>query len=1296
MLFSAFLRVIALLSLLFASSLLLRPLCAQAPKKESIAEIFKTTLADAANSNKILRKRLSLIPPDLKEVAKERLKQLAIVGEAMVADDADAEELKKELKSVLIANFVPDANLALPGLFVAEPELDFSKLVMLTVPVTQWQSESNKNPKLDGSLFVDFFYEGKDRRLVALVEDAAQQPELVKLVKLTDDKKITLGSVVNKQKLLPTLQKKLANDRGLDSALCQRSRLDRVYWARVRNTQRVEYTGVSIAPATAKATLNARLEVEVADIVEELKKNDLLANLAKKPPVADGGLTMLADPLKTTQESLAGDAVLDGSFLHTLRYDEQGSLILTGLLGEESARAALVSRLSKELLDKKIIREGEDLRKGMAGVVSVEWAKKLQTLREDFAKGKGRSAIEADPLRRTWIQRAFFERGTTEEDRVTATIRVQAICLDSPKNAEPLRKELTEAFSARLPDVRKLRYEAELGKAEKIAETFAITPILELQKKVIAEKLDGSLFTDATYTAEGTLVLAAMAAEPRHRESLEKLGANARLSKQLLPKDKVEVKIAESEQTWTKFLSESRMNFRLGNDDLSQQTRLDRAWLDYGADRGELHIHFAGVCILLADKTQTREAIDKRLAEVRPAIKQRPKVVSTELVHLDNPSRMLQDALEGEANPARDGMLFGPATFAPAGNLQIPLMVADAKQTAIAATILERRQRDIPEAIGRTGAKLDAPTTFDLANFIVRMSSRLADDAKIGRYARLDRGYFVYSKEHLGKLDLLARGLLIFVPGGVEDESELTKFYQKEARFLLPDSVGDLVIVRAKKDMIINPASKLQQRVAQIVDLDGVGISQSYFDARRRLVFAGVWRGIGQKDRLTDITKLYLSLLDGDPAKNGLEFQCESISSDTLLKDLRRWTAEKLEETWIERLYFDARGTLKIQGYFADPADQAKIKAKLQELIQRHPQFKGRYTLENLQGRRNSAERKASPELVRVAFVAPPIKAATGPAPMPEPVLDLRGQKPLAPLVRESLQGPLKDSQPLPLPEWDGLRIERGSYTAEGKFNLVGLCDTEEQKNQLVEYLTERRNKTDFRDALARGIELADLKSVPLAPMLERLRKVMPYIQSFDGLKVVGAHHDVENRLVLRSHRIGELADDAKPQMQKLLQGHPLYRERVTKGLRWYFLTKQDRDITIAPPLLRKALNDLREALYEPKGADPEKEQTRKTKAINRAEESLTTSLSHDPKVSTTWYARAMVELLNGDEQAATRDLRRMVLLENAPETGDERRRDRLRMTEKLQGEVRRKLNRLHLQAMREVDAAKLMGSEGK
>src|SRR5581483_3857033 len=109
-----------------------------------------------------------------------------------------------------------------------------------------------------------------------------------------------------------------------------------------------------------------------------------------------------------------------------------------------------------------------------------------------------------------------------------------------------------------------------------------------------------------------------------------------------------------------------------------------------------------------------------------------------------------------------------------------------------------------------------------------------------------------------------------------------------------------------------------------------------------------------------------------------------------------------------------------------------------------------------------------------------------------------------------------------PPERWDGVWFTRGFYDPQGNYFPVGYIGKEEQRRQ-IDLLLQELAPTKWRPQLPNGWNLERLKLLPIQPMVDRLRVVMPAYTEFDGLTLRRAFHDVTGTLVLRVSVIGTL-----------------------------------------------------------------------------------------------------------------------------------------------------------------------------
>ncbi|MFO0929811.1 MAG: hypothetical protein U0736_22765 [Gemmataceae bacterium] len=555
---------------------------------------------------------------------------------------------------------------------------------------------------------------------------------------------------------------------------------------------------------------------------------------------------------------------------------------------------------------------------------------------------------------------------------------------------------------------------------------------------------------------------------------------------------------------------------------------------------------------------------------------------------------------------------------------------------------------------------------FDLRGLLGNLRARLLKaDTALARRVRLDRGFFTYPADRTAGVNLNVGGVLLKPLARPDEEKQLRERLLDNVGTALPKTPAGPVTVRADLAVVDNPARFLQSFVATVPALDGVGLTAAHFDDDGKLVVDGVWRSAGQEAELARTAKLVLPRERGTLDRHGVVFRCTPLDSDRLLAELRGWTADTLAEAWVERLYFDRNNVLTVQGIVATTEDETAIKGRMRQLLQAHPQLKGRSRLDGA-----IAGRERPPLATRL------VSLQANPSVGDEPGMDFRSRPAIAPRLRTLVQLPADGGTP-PARRWDGVLIRRGYYTPEGKFGLHGLCDSDAQRKELAALLTEIDDQPPYRDALRAGVDLAGLRTVALAPMLDRVRAVLPGYPQFDRLQIDSAAQDVDNRLVLRVSVIGRTPKaDLAEELRKQLLAQETWRPRAEAGLRWLVIGQQPVDTALAADQRARAAVDLHDALAGPIAGD-----SRYADTLRR----LGTTLRHDSDDSTAWYLRAMAHLLAGDEGQARLALRRMHRLEQDRQIGRVRRIERLRAVEPLQGDVRRRLEELHRQVVLDV-----------
>lgn len=1004
--------------------------------------------------------------------------------------------------------------------------------------------------------------------------------------------------------------------------------------------------GVSLHPGKERAPLAAALQTVTEP---ELKA------LGHAYRIDVEKLRGLADPLRQIQALAVADARLDGVLLTGAVYDAVGVLRLEGFRGEDGERTRFSEVVGAFLKRTPLLRPADRIEDSLAALQPLAWRSIVERLQATLA-GSTEAARQ-----RTRLDRAFFVHGNDG-----AELRFRGVSLDAGKQADELLRFLEAEVRGALPALKNTTFTPTLD-----GTFFIDSPILALQRQVVTDRLDGVLFRDARYDARGRLLLDVLPGTDGQRAAVTALLERRPPAEASLPP--AERKIEPRWQTtfapaldWGRLVRDMRAAFRRGPDDLlGRRTRLDRAHFAHGADSTKVQLRWQGVSIHNDDTREVVQAeIARRLAAgtaTLPGVK--PEVVATNVTIEENPTRTLQAALP--ADPDTDGVLFEDAGYDADGRLQLHLLLADAKQKAVVDRLI--KDGAVPARVVAPEGVVAQPVVesrlFNLDALLRQVQTRLAGDTA-GRRVRIDRGQFAYPADAKAGAQLTVGGVLLKPLASADEEKTLAARLIDEATPRLPRLRAGAASVRPDLQVIDSPARFLQPFVATLPALDGIGLTVAAFEDDGKLRLEGVWRSDRQEAELRRTAELVLPRLGGRLTRRGLALRLVPLATDQLLASLRQWTADTLEEAWVERLYFDRRNRLTARGIVAQSADVAAIGAKLTDLARAVPSLEGKMQL----GGATAGRERTTPMMRLVSLQGTPRVEA-------DPGMDFRSRPAVGPRLRELLQLPVDAATPSSR-RWDGVLIRRGYYTPEGRFGLHGLCDSAGQRRELTSSLGNLDDQSAYREAFAGGIDLAGLRAAPLTPLLERIRVVLPAYPAFDGLAVDSAGQDVENRLVLRVRATGiSPKADLAETLRKQLLAHPEGKVRAEKGLRWEVLGRQSGNAELGAGLRQQAVADLRLAMSgSGDGA-----------AYNQAVRQLTTALQHQPDDSTAWYLRAMVHVLRGDDEQARRDLRRMHTLERAGDYGQVRRMERLRRSEPLQGDVRRRLELLHRQVVQDV-----------
>ncbi|HEY1186893.1 MAG TPA: hypothetical protein VGE74_04505 [Gemmata sp.] len=460
-------------------------------------------------------------------------------------------------------------------------------------------------------------------------------------------------------------------------------------------------------------------------------------------------------------------------------------------------------------------------------------------------------------------------------------------------------------------------------------------------------------------------------------------------------------------------------------------------------------------------------------------------------------------------------------------------------------------------------------------------------------------------------------------------------------------------------------AAKLQTAVASKPALDGVRVDAgSEFGADGSLALAGVQPGLSaaaEKELGATYRAVLQEFIDkADAASNRYKRLSESplstkkmgpVATKKLLRELRTWAADTMDDARISRVYFGADGALKLEAKTVTRGEGELVRRKFQELSAKllgPPAPKG-----------DSRSVAPADGLVLIrAMVQPP--AAGDPTTF--------GAS-LTAHLRKEVAGDQK--------KWNGVLIERGLFDEDNRFTLRGVVDSAKQNDELAKLLDALRADPKWAAFFEVAPNKPALDVVPLSDLLERVKRVAPAYPEFDGIRIESARYDANVNLIFEATATAAKLDGAAAtRLAKLIREHKDYRRRAPAD-------KQVKIVRVGGPVAADTEESGFSVAYGAKlleGADG-----KKTRAW------LDSALLHYPNESGVWYLSAYYHHMKGDAELVRRDLFRMIALEGPlGPNGAAQRKRRYDAAKNLQGKERNELDALWIEYLREVkDGAK-------
>jgi hypothetical protein len=482
----------------------------------------------------------------------------------------------------------------------------------------------------------------------------------------------------------------------------------------------------------------------------------------------------------------------------------------------------------------------------------------------------------------------------------------------------------------------------------------------------------------------------------------------------------------------------------------------------------------------------------------------------------------------------------------------------------------------------------------------------------------------------------------------------------------VPGDYGPLV-----KTAIEEPVKPLHAAVAARPALDGVRIDPGFaFGPEGELLPAGIQPGLsaeGQKELQSVVQSALAEHGKGKPlaakyaavAKRPVAVgRMTVLPLGRVLADLRSWVIRSKDDLKLLRLYFpDDLAPLK-RRYFVEEgglvllyrpsnaADIPEVEAEFRRLLKTH---------------------------VEGGIPQPPGGGAAAPAlGAAQPEKPPADKEPLLPGLTAFLRREMAGDQK----KWNGVLIERGYFNVANQYTILGVVDAARQNEELAKLLDSLKGDPKWAEYFSPPPVKPALDVIPMAELLDRVRRVTPAYPAFDGVRIESARYDADVNLIFDAHVVGTLDRDAAPTLEKLLRESPKYGRRAPAGKRVVigkltgtpYRDDQLADFSLAygGKLMAKAATS---------NADRD-----------RAKEWLDLATLHFPNESGVWFLSAYYNLaILKDDELTKRDLHRVINIEGVVEfNGPPQRKRRYEAAKDLQGRTRDKLETLWLDYFRE------------
>lgn len=413
--------------------------------------------------------------------------------------------------------------------------------------------------------------------------------------------------------------------------------------------------------------------------------------------------------------------------------------------------------------------------------------------------------------------------------------------------------------------------------------------------------------------------------------------------------------------------------------------------------------------------------------------------------------------------------------------------------------------------------------------------------------------------------------------------------------------------------------STARQILARHPEMDGVRIENAYYDQEGRLHFYGTQ---ARKDQGTQASSLLQAEADGEQWQRAVargwtidHLRPLPFSWDGLVRSLREGIAQRatLDGTRIDRVYYDKDLKLTLEGQRWGDA------RPLEEVIVSTLRGEFRDAARNIDGTAIVGDRGVPTESLLARIDLSQVRLVENPL------------RHLRKLVSQDCS-------------YDGIRVDRIYYDQENRLHCAGLLDNPSQGHLLQELWAGFSKDPRWAEQAAQELRVDSMRCLPIGPLLQFVKEILPVYEELDGASVVRAFHAPDGRLAFEGRVLSrEQAQVLGDRMARELEQRPSWALRLASFSDLPPIAKPSEKIDVSGMTITPVKPDLFEAQRVVNLAWDLYLQERYPEAIQQ----LDLAMAYYPRYGPTWYVRALCYIAIDRRDLARRDLRRAVDMEN-------------------------------------------------